>query len=355
MNYTRGRHRRIRHRPQQVSPGCDRGGSGARGAPPDACDNRRVPSPVPAPARIFGANPYLLLALTPLFWAVNWVFGRGLAPDIPPMAMTFFRWFFAILMLAPFAWSHVKRDWPLVRRYWRTLLFLGAIGIGSHNALAYLGLNYTTATNGLILNSFIPVMIVAMSWIFLREPLSPLQFSGVIVSLAGVLAILSQGSLAAIMSFRLNGGDLLVILSMAMWSVYTICLRWRPPGLHLLSFLFVIAVVGDLCMLPLFLGELAFGRHMVVTFPNVAALVSVSLFSSVLAYIFWNHGVEQVGANVAGLFVHLMPVFGVVLAWLFLGEQLARYHVVGIALILTGIWITSRLGRRPVPVPAGTD
>jgi len=338
-----------------VSPAVDPGGSAAHGAPSGACDNRRVPSPVPAPARIFGANPYLLLALTPLFWAVNWVFGRGLAPDIPPMAMTFFRWFFAILMLAPFAWPHVKRDWPLVRRYWRTLVFLGAIGIGSHNALAYLGLNYTTATNGLILNSFIPVMIVAMSRIFLREPLSPLQFAGVMVSLAGVLAILSQGSLAAIMSFRLNGGDLLVILSMAMWSVYTICLRWRPPGLHLLSFLFVIAVVGDLCMLPLFLGELAFGRHMVVTLPNVAALVSVSLFSSVLAYIFWNHGVEQVGANVAGLFVHLMPVFGVVLAWLFLGEQLARYHVTGIALILTGIWITSRLGRRPVPVPAGTD
>jgi len=84
---------------------------------------------------------------------------------------------------------------------------------------------------------------------------------------------------------------------MAMWSVYTICLRWRPPGLHLLTFLFVIACIGDLCMLPFFLGELAFGRHMTVTLPNIAALVSVALFSSVLAYIFWNHGVEQVGAK----------------------------------------------------------
>ena len=108
-------------------------------------------------------------------------------------------------------------------------------------------------------------------------------------------------------------------------------------------------------MLPLFAGELAFGRHMAVTPGNVAALVSVALFSSVLAYIFWNQGVEQVGASVAGLFVHLMPVFGVVLAWIFLGERLAPYHVAGIALILTGIAITSRLGRRPAPVPAGTD
>jgi drug/metabolite transporter (DMT)-like permease len=297
----------------------------------------------------------VLLTLTPLFWAINWIFGSGLATDVPPMAMTFFRWLFAIAILAPFALPHVRRDLPKVRRYWKTLLFLGAIGIGSHNALAYLGLNYTTATNGLILNSFIPVMIVTFSWLFLREPLSPLQLAGVVVSLTGVLSILSQGSLATLATFRLNGGDLLVILSMAMWSTYTICLRWRPPGLHLLTFLFVIACIGDACVLPLFLGELAFGRHMAVTPTNIAALLSVALFSSVLAYIFWNHGVEQVGASVAGLFVHLMPVFGIVLAWLFLGERLALYHVLGIGLILTGIWITSRLGRRPVPAPAGTD
>ena len=302
-----------------------------------------------------GANPYLLLTLTPLFWAGNWIVGRGLAADIPPMAMTFFRWFFAVLILAPFAWHHVRRDWPLVRRHWKTLLFLGAIGVGTHNAFAYLGLNYTTATNGVILNSFIPVMIIAMSWVFLRERLSPLQLAGVGVSLAGVLTILSQGSLAVLAALELNTGDLLVILSMAMWSVYTIGLRWRPSGLHMLTFLFVLMVIGDLAVLPLFLAELAFGRHMAVTPSNVAALVSVALFASVLAYIFWNRGVEQVGANVAGLFVHLMPVFGVLLAWLFLGERLALFHVAGIALILSGIGITSRMGRRPTPLPAGTD
>jgi drug/metabolite transporter (DMT)-like permease len=311
-----------------------------------------VPAPASAPR---GANPYLLLTLTPLFWACNWIVGRGLAADIPPMAMTFFRWFFAVLILAPFAWRHVRRDWPVVRRNWRPMLFLGTIGVGTHNAFAYLGLNYTTATNGVILNSFIPVMIIAMSWVFLRERLSALQLTGVVVSLAGVLTILSQGSLAVLASLELNGGDLLVILSMAMWSVYTIGLRWRPAGLNMLTFLFVLMVIGDLAVLPLFLGELAFGRHMDVTVANLTALVCVALFASVLAYIFWNRGVEQVGASVAGLFVHLMPVFGVLLAWLFLGEQLALFHVAGIALILTGIWITTRLGRRTVPVPAGTD
>ena len=300
------------------------------------------------------ASPYLLLTLTPFFWSVNWVLGRGLHHEIPPMAMTFFRWFFAILILAPFAWPHVRRDWPVIARHWRALLGLGAIGIGTHNALAYLGLNYTTATNGVILNSFIPVMIVTFAWIFLRERLKPWQVAGIAISLAGVLAILSQGSLATLVAFRLNAGDLLVILSMAMWASYTIALRWRPQGLHPLSFLFTIAVIGDLCVLPLWLGELALGRHPAWSIEAFAALVIVALFSSVLAYIFWNRGVEQVGAAVAGLFVHLMPVFGVILAWLFLGETLGLHHVAGIALILAGIAITSRAGRATPPA-AGAD
>jgi drug/metabolite transporter (DMT)-like permease len=317
-----------------------------------ACDNRRVNAPATTPR---GAHPYLLLALAPLFWACNWIVGRGLASDIPPMAMTFFRWLFALAMLAPFAWPHVRREWPLVKASWRTMFVLGAIGVGTHNALAYLGLNYTTAMNGVILNSFIPVMIIAFAWLFLGERLSAVQMTGVGVSLVGVLTILSRGSLDVLTSFRLNLGDLFVILSMAMWSAYTIALRWRPAGLHMLTFLFVLIVVGLFCVLPFFVAEFTLGRRMVVTATNLAALAAIALFSSLLAYIFWNRGVEQVGASVAGLFVHLMPVFGVVLAWIFLGERLALFHVAGIALILTGIGIMSWLGRRPAPAPAGTD
>lgn len=305
------------------------------------------------PALASRPSPYLLLTLTPFFWSCNWIIGRALYEDIPPMGMTFFRWFFAVLILAPFALPRLRRDWPIVRANFKTLLMLGSIGVGMHNALAYLGLNYTTATNGVILNSCIPVMIIAMAWLFFRERLRPLQLAGVAVSLCGVLAILSQGSLEALTGFRLNGGDLLVILSMAMWSLYTILLRRRPPGIDMLSFLFVLAVIGDLVVLPFWVGEMAFGLHIAWTAGTVAALLSVALFSSVLAYIFWNRGVEQVGAQVAGLFLHLMPVFGVVLAWLFLDERLHLYHVAGIALILTGIALTTRRGG--AIAPAGTD
>ena len=198
----------------------------------------------------------------------------------------------------------------------------------------------------MILNSFIPVMIVTLSWVILRERLAPLQVAGVAISLVGVFAIITQGSLATLRAFQVNIGDVLIILSMAMWSVYTIALRWRPAGLNVMSFLLVVAIIGDACVLPLWLIEMALGHHIHWTWTNFGALLAVALFSSVLAYLFWNWGVEEVGANVAGLFVHLMPVFGIVLAWLFLGEGLAPFHVAGIALILTGIWLTSRYGRR---------
>jgi len=305
-----------------------------------------------APTAARSASPYLLLTLTPLFWACNWIVGRGLYAQIPPMAMTFYRWFFALLILAPFALPHVRREWPIVRRNARTLLLLGVVGVGTQNALTYLGLNYTTAINGVMLNSFIPVMIIALSWLFLRQRLSALQLGGVALSFCGVLTILSGGSIERLASLSLNRGDLLIIVAMLMWSIYTIGLRWRPAGLHTLTFLFTIACVGDLAVLPLYLSEMALGMPMTFSCMNVAALFAVALFSSVLAYIFWNRGVEQVGANAAGLFVHLMPVFGAILAWIFLDERLRAFHLAGIALILVGIYGTSRAAP---PVPAAPE
>lgn len=298
-------------------------------------------------------SPYVLLTLAPFFWSCNVIVGRGLSPEVPAFAMTFYRWLFAAAMLAPFALPLVRKDLPIVTRHWKSLLSLGVIGIGIHNALAYLGLRYTTAVNGVILNSFIPVMIVALSWALLRERLATLQVAGISISLAGVLTILSGGSLATLLMFRPNAGDLLFILSMAMWSIYTIALRFRPRGMHFLSFLFVIVCIGDVAIIPLYAIETALGYPMHWSVSTVATIAAVAFFSSILSYIFWNRGVEQVGANVAGLFVHLMPVFGVMLAWLVLDERLGLYHVAGIALILCGIYVTSRFA--PVAVPAGTE
>lgn len=297
-------------------------------------------------------SPYLLLTLAPFFWACNWIIGRGLHADVPPMAMTFFRWLFGIAFMLPFAWPHLKRQWPEARRHWRVLIPLGVVGVGIHNSFAYIGLNSTTATNGVILNSTIPIMIMALSWIFLREPLSRLQLAGLAVSIAGVLAILSHGSWAQLAELQLNRGDIWVLASMLLWSVYTLMLRWRPPELHMLSFLLVIACIGELTVLPLFVAEHLFVRRTIFTLDALIAFASVGLFSSFLSYVFWNRGVQQVGANIAGMFVHLMPVFGTLLAWMFLDERLHAFHVAGIALILAGIYLTTRKAALTLPVAA---
>lgn len=282
-----------------------------------------------------------LLALAPLFWAANWIIGRALYEELPPMATTLFRWIVASLVLAPFAASHVRRDWPVIRAHAGVVVALGAIGIAGQNALAYLGLNYTTVTNGVILNSFTPLMIVALAWTLGERP-SAVQLAGMVVSLTGVLAILSHGSLAALLAVELNGGDLIIIASMAMWAVYTILLRRRPAGVHPLGLLLVLSVVGVLVMLPFWGVESALGRRVVWSAGAIGAIVSIGLFSSVLAYVFWNRGVEELGPSVAGLFVHLMPVFGVLFAWLLLDERPGWHHAGGVVLILSGIAIATR-------------
>jgi drug/metabolite transporter (DMT)-like permease len=301
----------------------------------------------PARARLL---PYALLTLAPLFWAVNWVLGRAFASEIPPFALTFYRWFISMLILMPFALPRMRamwpRLWPLLRAHAGVLILTALLGSTVQNGLGYLGLNYTTATNGVILNSFIPVLIVAFAWIFLGERLALPPALGVLVSLAGVLTILTEGSLAALMRFSFNIGDLIVIAAMAVWAIYTLLLRRLPSTFDALLFLFVLSVAGTLGSLPLYAVESLWFRPFGWTPERAVMLASVALFSSVLAYLFWNQGVAAVGAHVAGLFIHLMPVFGVLLAWLFLGERLMWFHLAGALLIVAGIGITSYTARK---------
>ncbi len=287
-----------------------------------------------------------MLCLPPLFWAGNWVVGRAVHGLVPPMTLGFLRWSIAVLVLLPLAWPHLRRDRALLWANRRVLLLLGVLGTALHNAVTYLGLNFTTAMNGLMLNSFLPVMIVAISWLLYRERLRTLQWLGMVVSLAGVIAIIARGDAATLLALSLNPGDLIVVGGMLMWALYTILLKLKPAQLHLLSFLAAIAVVGVLSIAPLAAVEWALGYETRYTAATLAAMVYVGVLPTVAGYILWNRGVAMVGANVAGLFTHLMPVFGALLSWLFLGERLLPFHLAGFALILLGIGLSTH-GRGP--------
>ena len=289
-------------------------------------------------------HPYVLLTLTTLFWAGNMVIGRGLRDAVPPFTLAFWRWAICLALTLPFALPHLKTQWPLLRTAWRPVVILGLLGVGGFNTFAYLALQHTSATNVLLLNSFIPVATMAIAWIVLGKRLSPLACLGVAVSLAGALTIVARGELAVLLNFNLNQGDLWMLLAIAVWALYTIGLAWRPAGVDAMLLLAAFTAVGLAALLPAYLWEMAQGHSIHTHAGSLAALAYVGIFPSFIGYIFYNRGVAEVGASRASLFIHLMPVFGTLLSALFLGEQPQHFHYVGISLIFIGIFLTMRKG-----------
>lgn len=286
------------------------------------------------------SNPYLLLTLTALFWSGNMVLGRGIRGDIPPMALAFWRWAIAFLLVLPLALPHFKSQWSLLKKGWRPIIFLGLLGVGGYNTFAYIGLQTTTATNAVLLNSFIPVATIAIAWAFLGKHLKPLEALGVAISLTGALTIVARGDLDVLLHLNLNLGDLWMLGAVGIWAIYTVGLAWRPAGLHPMLMLAAFTAVGLCALFPAYLWELSTGRHMNIHLGSLASLAYVGIFPSFVGYIFYNRGVAEVGASRASLFIHLMPVFGTLLSVIFLNEIPALYHYLGIALIFTGIWLT---------------
>jgi drug/metabolite transporter (DMT)-like permease len=297
------------------------------------------------------ASPYLLLSLTSLFWSLNWIVGRAIVGQVSPLAFTFIRWVVAVAVMLPFAWPAIRASWPVIRREWKLIVWLGFWGTGLHNAFAYVGLHYTTATNGVMLNSAIPISIILLGWLVYRDTITRLQALGVGISLVGVLTILTRGDPAVLASLSMNKGDLIVLAGMIFWAAYTVFLRLKPDELPGLALLACCAVVGVVLLAPLFAFEMLFQEgHVRFTTGSVLAMLYVGIFPAFVSYVFWNRAVEQVGSNVAGIFVHLMPAFGSLLGWIFLDERIHLFHIVGIALILGGVALTTRF-RAAVPAP----
>lgn len=292
-----------------------------------------------SPVRV---SPYLLLVLTNLFWAGNFVVGRAVHGLIPPAGTTFWRWVIALAVLTPFAAPVVRRDWHLVRQYWPRLALMGVLSVCVFSTLLYTGLAHTTATNALLLNSTAPVLIVIVTWLVGGERVTPMQAVGIATSFAGVATIVFHGSWEGVRALEFGRGDVWVLIAVAVWAVYTVLLRWRPPAVGLILFLAVTITAGVVASLPLYLREVWMGVPTVLTPGSVTGLLYMGVLPSLVSHAFWNRGVAEVGGNTAGLFIHLTPVFGTLLAVTFLGETFQAYHAAGIALILAGIVITTR-------------
>jgi drug/metabolite transporter (DMT)-like permease len=287
------------------------------------------------------ALPYLLLLIAAASFGGNWVAARVVNFEVAPFALSFWRWAIAAVILFPFAATQLRQDAPLIRPHLLKLFVFGAVGAGGFTLLGYWGVSYTTAVNATLLNSSLPLFVVPLSWLLLGLTVSGRQLVGLVLSLAGVVSIVSGGTLQTLAQLTLNPGDFLILGGASLWAIYTVTLKWRPP-LRALSFLFTTIASAATVSLPFYLWEMWTGRTMSVSPTAVATIAYLAIFPSIVAYICWNQAVAAVGPNVVGFFNPVIPVFGILFAVIFLGEPLRAYHLAGFALVLGGVVLTSR-------------
>ncbi len=296
-------------------------------------------------------SAFVLLALANLFWAGNWVIGRALRDAIEPVTLNFWRWLIAALILAPFALPAMAANRVAIRRSAGLLVLLALTGVCLFQTLVYVGLRTTTTVNAVLLNSSAPLFMLLCSWAIEREHATRRQIAGMLVSLAGILVILSRGEPDSLLQLEFHAGDGWILLAMPMWGIYSVLLKRRPPELGGVTFLFVISVAGLMLLAPVFaLEALRTPTGWQMRWPTAgeaAAVLYVAAAASVGAFICWNRGVAVVGANAAGFTLHLLPAFGTLLAMVFLGEAFHAFHAAGVTTILVGVIVATRAPHRP--------
>ena len=278
---------------------------------------------------------YALLAFVTLLWAGNSIVARALHADIPPFTLALCRWTGAVLILAPFALRHLRTDRAGMRRSWNVILLLGVVGVGCFNALLYSGLQYTTATNGLLIQAAIPMLVLLLNRILFGTRSRASEVAGVLMAAAGVLLIVFRADLAALLALRFGKGDALILCAVVCWALYTAFLRLRP-AIHPLSLITATFAIGVITMAPFAAWELT----QATIRPTISVglgILYIATFPSIIAYLLYNRAVQDIGAGPAGQMISLQPLFGALLAAALLAEPLHFYHVAGMGLILFGI------------------
>jgi drug/metabolite transporter (DMT)-like permease len=285
---------------------------------------------------------YAALTLTALLWSTNFIIGRAVREDVSPAALNFLRWAIALLILVPVTLRDLQAHRATLLRHWKLIALLGFTGIAAFQTLGYVALTMTTALNTILLLALAPLAIVALSWLALGERVSRVQALGLGISLVGAAVLILHGDPATLVEMRFNAGDLWMLLAVVLWAVYSVLLRRRPAEVPPLALHTMSVAAGTLWMLPAFGWQATHGSVLPSSMAAWMAVGFIAVFSSAFAHALWVRGVATIGPNRAGVFIHLIPVFGAVLAITFLDEELAAYHAAGAALALCGIVLTSR-------------
>lgn len=284
---------------------------------------------------------YVFLVLAVLFWSGNFIFARLVSNNIEPMQLSFFRWFFVLILLLPYLLFHYKNIQKIFKKEYILIIIFSVLGIAGFNTFLYYGLQTTTATNALLINSSTPMFIIVISALIFKNKITKLQLFGVLVSTLGVIYLILKGQINHILELKFTVGDLWIIAACVDWALYTILLKYKPKELNTFEFFGLTVFIGTIILYFIFLFQgYSFEFSFLENTDVFYSLIYIVLFPSILSFYFWNISTIELGANKAGQFAHLMPIFGAVLAYTFLDEVLEFYHFIGILLITTGIYLS---------------
>ena len=279
----------------------------------------------------------LVFIAPPLFWAGNFIVGKAIRNDISPTALTFCRWLVAFGIILPFAIPFIKRDAQLYRQYAGWLLAVSLSGVMAFSLLVYVALHHTSGTNALLLNSCVPVLIMLFAALFFGYKLRLLQILGLLISCTGVLTIIFRGEIVGLLQMKFESGDLLLLSAMACFSFYTLWLKNIPQEINRTGLLCMQALITVILMMPLMLIQFNAGITPDWNTKTTSAILFLGIFPSFLSYLCYSRCIAEIGASRAGLCIYLIPVFGVALSSLYLGESFQTYQATGIVIILSGV------------------
>ncbi len=286
---------------------------------------------------------YLILILTTIFWSGNFIVGKAASVfQIPPFSLNFYRWLFAGLILLPFTYKEIINKKKYILDNLGFFIILGITSITIFNSIVYYSLYYTQVISGILMISTIPVWIIFISSILNIEKTNIFQIVGVVLSLIGVIFIITKADLNLIKNLNFNKGDLSMVVAMFSWAIYSALLKSKKYEISQFSLLEVVIICGLVFLIPIYFIEMNLGHLIVLSKPFYLILAYVVIFPGLVAFFFWIKGISIIGANRAGIFLHLMPIMGAVMAMLIFDEKFMYYHILGASFIIAGITLSNK-------------
>ena len=285
---------------------------------------------------------YILLVLTTIFWSGNFIVGKAATIyEIPPFSLNFFRWLFAGIILLPFTFKEIFLKKNYIKANIGLFIILGITSITVFNSIVYYSLYFTQVITGVLMISTIPVWIILISSLLKIEKTNIYQIFGILLSLIGVVAIITKSDLEVIKGLEFNKGDLSIIVAMFSWAIFSTFLKKKKLKVSQITLLQVVIIFGLIFLTPIYIIELLLGNYIILDKPFFLTLAYVVIFPGLLSFLFWIKGISVIGANRSGIFLHLMPIFGSLFAIIIFKEKIMFYHLIGAIFIIFGIRISN--------------